>query len=94
MRERASERVSATESVSEAGSAEQAVRCKRTSEWRSEWPSTLRVDFIAIPPNVQWPKNELKQKFRGIRPLTYLVLKILEMIYLILDGVQITGDRP
>ena len=29
-------------------------RCKRTSERRSEWPSTLRVDFVVILPNVHW----------------------------------------
>ena len=27
-------------------------RCERTSEQRSEWPSTLRVDFIVILPTV------------------------------------------
>ena len=33
-------------------------RCERTSEWRSEWPSTLRVDFIVFYPTVQWCKME------------------------------------
>ena len=28
-------------------------RCKRTSERRSEWPSTLRVDFISFDPTVR-----------------------------------------
>ena len=28
--------------------------CERTSERRSEWPSTLRVDFIVIQPTVLW----------------------------------------
>ena len=28
-------------------------RCERTSERRSEWPSTLRVDFISFLPNVR-----------------------------------------
>ena len=28
------------------------VRCERTSEWTSEWPSTLRVDLIVIQPTV------------------------------------------
>ena len=28
-------------------------RCDRTSERRSEWPSTQHVDFIAILPTVQ-----------------------------------------
>ena len=27
--------------------------CERMSERRSEWPSTLRVDFIVILPNVR-----------------------------------------
>ena len=27
-------------------------RCERTSERRSEWPSTLRVDFIVILPMI------------------------------------------
>ena len=32
-------------------------RCERTSERRSEWPSTLRVDFMAILPNVECHEN-------------------------------------
>ena len=28
-------------------------RCERTSEQRSEWPSTIRVDFISFPPTVE-----------------------------------------
>ena len=28
-------------------------RCEQTSERRSEWPSTLRGDFIILQPNVQ-----------------------------------------
>ena len=28
-------------------------RCERTSERRSEWPCTLRVDFIVIQPSMQ-----------------------------------------
>ena len=28
-------------------------RCERTSERRSEWPSTLRVDFTVILPTVR-----------------------------------------
>ena len=31
--------------------------CERTSERRSEWPSTQRVDFISILPNVEWPSG-------------------------------------
>ena len=29
-------------------------RCERTSERRSEWPSTPRVDFVVIVPIVLW----------------------------------------
>ena len=29
-------------------------RCERTSERRSKWPSTLRVDLIVILANVRW----------------------------------------
>ena len=32
-------------------------RCERMTKWRSEWPNTLRVDFIVILPNVQRSKN-------------------------------------
>ena len=28
-------------------------RCRRTSKWRSEWPRTLRVNFISFVPTVQ-----------------------------------------
>ena len=28
--------------------------CERTSKWTSEWPSTLRVDFISFTPKVRW----------------------------------------
>ena len=33
-------------------------RCKRTSERRTEWPSTLRVDFIVILPTVHCNEGE------------------------------------
>ena len=37
-------------------------RYKRTSERRSEWPSTLRIDFVVIVPNV---RRELMYSFEA-----------------------------
>ena len=66
--------MSAAERASEASSAEQAndsagmrERCERMSEWTSEWPSTLCVDFISFLPNdnVGWARRmslEIKSK--------------------------------
>ena len=48
-----SERMSTAERAIEASSAEPASeRCKQTSKWRSELPSSLRVDFISFQPIV------------------------------------------
>ena len=33
-------------------------RCERTREWRSEWPSTLRVDFIVAQPTVRLAQGD------------------------------------
>ena len=37
-------------------------RCERTSERRSEWPSTLRVDFIVILPIADCFKDDFLGK--------------------------------
>ena len=41
------------------GASEMSERCVRTSERRSEWPITPRVDFIDIQPNVEWLHDRL-----------------------------------
>ena len=51
--------MTAVERASKASSAEQAnVEAVQVNEHfskqTSEWPGTLRVDFIVIPPTVQW----------------------------------------
>ena len=35
-----------------------------TSEWRSKWPSTLRVDFIVLLPTVECAEERLKEEER------------------------------
>ena len=47
----------------ELGSEWMSERCERTSERTSEWPSTLRVDFIVILPNVRSNDIERKKEF-------------------------------
>ena len=42
-------------------------RCERTSEWRSEWPSTLRVDFISFETTVQWAARAKMMKSAGVQ---------------------------
>ena len=51
-------------------------QCERTSEQRSEWPSTIRVDFISFQPTVECDVDQIlhiwKVIFRiskGTRPI-------------------------
>ena len=67
--------MSAVERASGANSAEQVnerrERCERTSDWRNKWPSTLRVDFIAILPNVECAQAK-KRCQHGMNDINWL----------------------
>ena len=59
--------MSAVERAIEASSVEQAnervtERYERTSKRRSEWPSTLRVEFIVFQPAVERPYGKKDSK--------------------------------
>ena len=44
-------------------------RCERTSEQTSEWPSTLRIDFIVFQPTVTWYDDAISCyiRFRSLK---------------------------
>ena len=66
-------------------------RCERMSERTSEWPSTLRVDFIQFWPTVRWwvvvkdgdtdgdigDKNEEKDRSMDIHTYIHMDIHVL-----------------
>ena len=74
-------------------------RCERTSERRSEWPSTLRVDFIIILPNVRGDRKVVESHFlRSFVTLTKIFLLSVRVIdtrsgifYIKEDRIQFQG---